>query len=219
MIDPYDKEQQALRDLYCNIMMEVRHRIEIVGYAARELYNIPKIAAYELCYLQFRLVCELIALSSLAAHGDIPATKSGRLTKTYQADAILNMLEKLHPDFYPVPSKQLRDANGKVLEIEEIKSGFLTKKELITLYHETGDLLHRGAMRDYKPRTAGDFRKILATLEKITTLLNHHQIQLSDPDYQLWVLMKTDIDDQVHAYVFQKIAGPPPRSPPDKSRH
>lgn len=219
MIDPYDKEQQALRDLYCNIMMEVRHRTDIVWYAANETYNIPKIAAYELCYLQFRLVCELIALSSLAAHGDIPATKSGRLTRTYQADAILNMLEKLHPDFYPIPSKQIHDAKGKVLEVKPITSGFLSKKELIALYHETGDLLHRGAMRDYKPRTPGDFQKILATLEKITTLLNHHQIQLSDPDYQLWVLMKADVDDKVHAYVFRKVDGPPPHLPPDKTPH
>lgn len=212
-IDIFDKEQAALRDLYCNIMMEIRHRVDIVHTAATGMYNIPKLAAYELSFLQFRLVCELIALSSLAAHGDIPATKSGRLTKTYQADAILNMLERLHPDFYPTPGRQVMGADGKVAEVVPIKSGFLTKEELIKLYHETGDLLHRGAMRNYKPRTAGDFQKILKTLEKITTLLNHHQIQLSDPDYQLFVVMKAVSDDRVHAAVVKKV-GKVPSGPP-----
>lgn len=101
MADYFSPELSALRDLYCNLMMEIRQRSDIVASAANEQYNIPKLAAYELCYLQFRLICELIALSALAAHGDIHATKSGRLTKSYQADAILNMLEKLHPNFYP----------------------------------------------------------------------------------------------------------------------
>jgi hypothetical protein len=201
----HSKEHAALRELYANIMLEIRNRVDIVGYAARELYNIPKIAAYELSYLQFRLICELIALSSLAAHGDIPATRSGRLTKTYQADAILNMLEQLHPEFYPIPSRQVLDANGKVRELVPITSGFLTKKELLSLYHETSGLLHRGAMRDYKPRTAGDFKKILQTLEKITTLLNHHQIQLSDPNYQLAVVMMGKKDGSLQVVVNQKI--------------
>jgi hypothetical protein len=205
VIDLLNKEQAALRELYANIMMEIRHRIDIVSCSARELYNIPRLAAYELSYLQFRLVCELIALSSLAAHGDIPATKTGRLTKVYQADLILNMLESLHPDFYPIPGKQILDANGKVREVIPITSGFLTKKELISLYHETGHLLHRGAMRDYKQRTAGDFAKIMTTLGKITTLLNHHQIQLSDTDYQLFVLMKDKETGGVHVSLMRKL--------------
>lgn len=206
MIDLLDERQAGLRNLYCNIMMEIRGRVDIIGAVVRGVYGLPKLAAYELCYLEFRLVCELIALSSLAAHGDIPATQSGRLTKTFQADAILNMLEKLHPEFYPRPGKQVHDASGKVIRVEEIKSGFLSKKELVSLYHDTGDLLHRGKMRDYKPRTAGDFSKIREILEKITILLNHHQIQLSDPGYQLWVIMKSESDDRVHATVMRKMA-------------
>jgi hypothetical protein len=210
MVDLSSKEQHALRDLYCNLMIEVRERIDIIHDISQGRYRLPKLAGYELCYLQFRLICELIALSALAAHGDIQGTKSGRLPKSYEADFILNTLEKLHPDFYPIPSTQVHDAHGRVIQVDPIKSGFLTKKELIALYHQTGDLLHRGTMRNYKPRTAGDFRKISETVSKIVTLLNHHQIQLSHPDYQLWVVMRGKGDGLVHASVFQKFEGPPP---------
>jgi hypothetical protein len=163
------------------------------------------LAAYELCYLQFRLICELIALGALAAHGDIPAARAGRLVKAYQADAILNALEQLHPNFYPRPGRQIIGPDGKVKEVLPIKSGFMTKTELIALYHECGNLLHRGTLRAIKARTAGDFTKIQEIVTKIVTLLNHHQITLIDPKYELFVLMNAKSDGKVHASLMQKI--------------
>ncbi|MGX1323729.1 hypothetical protein AB7M17_007182 [Bradyrhizobium sp. USDA 377] len=205
-IDPH--KQLALYNLYSDLMTEVRYRVDYVGAAARREYNLPKMAAYEFCYLQFRLICETIALASLAAHGDIPATKSGKLKKTYQADAILNKLDVLHPAFYPTPLKEIRDENGNALRFEETKAGFLTKKELIALYHETGNTLHRGTMRDLKPLRSGDFEEILRTMKKIVKLLNCHRIQLSDPNYQLRVLLKVATDDKVHTLVMKRPAQP-----------
>ena len=35
------------------------------------------------------MICELIALSCLTVHGDVPATKAKRLTKAYNADQIV----------------------------------------------------------------------------------------------------------------------------------
>jgi hypothetical protein len=211
MADQFDKEHNALRDLYCNLMVEVRWRTDLVSGVLQGTFGLPRLAAYELCYLQFRLICELVALGALAAHGDIPAAKSGRLIKAYQADAILNGLEKLHPDFYPQPSRQIVGPDGKVKEVVPIKSGFMTKPELVALYHQCGDLLHRGTLRAIKPRTAGDFTKIQEIVTKIITLLNHHQINLIDPKYALFVLMKGKDDGKVHAALMAKIGSSSPR--------
>ena len=195
-------------------MLEIRNRTDIVRSCLAGKFQLPGYAAYELCYLQFRLICELIALSSLAVHGDIPATRAGRLTKAYQADAILNALEKLHPDFYPRPTKQVIGADGKVKKVEPIPSGFLTKPELLALYRECGDLLHRGTLRTIKPRTAGDFTKIMEISTKIITLLNHHQIAFSDRNYELFVLMMGKDDGRVHAALMKKIGDAPPHQSP-----
>lgn len=211
MAHQFDKEHNALRNLYCNLMLEVRERTDLVNAVLLGTFGLPKLAAYELCYLQFRLICELIALSSLAAHGDIPAAKSGRLIKAYQADAILNALEQLHPDFYPQPGRQIIGPDGKVKEVVPINSGFLTKPELLALYRECGNLLHRGTLRAIKDRTAGDFAKIQEIVTKIVTLLNHHQITLINPKYAIFVLMKAESDGKVHASLMAKIDPTPPR--------
>jgi hypothetical protein len=210
MTDYLSREMSARRNLYCNLMEEVRSRIDLVSAASSGSFlGLPQFAAYELCQLQFRLICELIALGALAAHGDIPATQSGRLTKAYQADFILNALEKLHPDFYPKPGKQVLGSNGRPKHIDLIKSGFLTKEELLSLYHRCGDILHRGTMRTVKPRTVGDFNEINETNEKIRTLLNHHQIVLSDSDYMMIVVMMAKEDGKVHAALAMRIDGLP----------
>jgi hypothetical protein len=211
MTAPYlSKEHNELRNLYSHLMLEIRNRTDLISAILADAILLPKYAAYEVCYLQFRLICELIALSSLAVHGDIPATRSGRLTRAYQADAILNALEKLHPAFYPKPGRQVIGPDGKVKEVIPITDGFLTKPELLALYHECGDLLHRGTLRTIKPRTAGDFSKINQTCLKIVKLLNHHQIPLSDPNYELFVLMKDKDDGEVHVFLMQKLGPAPP---------
>ena len=212
----FSPKQSALRDLYANLMLEVRHRIDLVSSLVQGSYGLPKLAAYELCYLQFRMICELIALSALAAHGDIPATRSGKMREAYKADWILNEMEKLHPDFYPKPGRQVRGADGQVLEVVPITSGFMSKRDLLKLYHESGSLLHRGAMKDLSDRKAGNFWRIGHVAQSIVTLLNHHQIALSDPQYQLWVIMKAESDNKVHATVMQGVSrglldGQPPR--------
>ena len=94
----------------------------------------PQVANLELGYLQLRTICELIALACLAAHGDVPETTSKRLTKAYNADQIMKALENLHPSFYPVPGRQVRDQAGKVVEVVPVDKPYLTKRELQRFY-------------------------------------------------------------------------------------
>src|SRR5665213_3618026 len=126
--------QDQLRLLYCDLMEEIKARHSIIENVFAGKFNLPPFAASEFCYLQLRVVCELIALACLAAHGDIEATRKGKLFKAYNADQIIKDLGRLHPDFYPRPTKQVIDDKGVPIKVTPITSGYLTKEDLLTLY-------------------------------------------------------------------------------------
>jgi hypothetical protein len=151
----------------------------------------------------------------LAAHGDIPGVRNRLLQKTYNADLIIKELGDLHPQFYPIPGKQKIDPiTGRPIEVIRIGSGYLTKDELLRLYGECGNYLHRGSIRqlltNWEPPL--DFKKVATWIEKIIALLNHHQIQTQHPDKQLWVLMQDRTDGKVKWAAMMKLSPDDPRA-------
>jgi hypothetical protein len=195
--------------LYASLMEEIKRRTDVMRQVLDGTCPMAPMAVFELCYLQLRKVCEVFALACLAAHGDIPAVRDTLLQKTYNADRIIKQLEKLHPQFYPVPGEQQIDPiTRKPVAVMPINSGFLTKDDLLNLYGECGNYLHRGSIRQLltKWEPVIDFNKITAWIDKIVKLLNHHQIQTRQPDKQIWVLMHGKDDGKVHCAVMMKIS-------------
>jgi len=196
------------RNLYCDLMEEVKRRVDVVSHVTGGGARLPALAAYELCYLQLRFVCELIALGCLAAHGDIHHKVGKRLLRDYNADHIIKGLSDLHPDFYPRPTRQIKDdETGRPVSWKPIEDGYLTKDELLKLYGACGDVLHRGGFdRLLRPREIDvGLAPVEACKERIVTLLNHHQIQLIDPDQLFVVLMQAESDGKVHgAFMVRK---------------
>jgi hypothetical protein len=158
-------------------------------------------------YLQFRKILELIALASLVANKDEYSKIRTRFETDWHAERILDTLEKANPLFYPRPSKQVLDRNTqKVIALEPITSGFLEKHDFIELYRLCSELMHsrnpfssKLDLDDYKFRIDEWFKKI-------TTLLNHHQIQLYGTTNMIWALMQAKEDGQPHAWLFGKLA-------------
>src|SRR3981081_1016837 len=101
------KDQQSAMNIYSGLMDEMKIRLDAVEFAISGLLQFHPIIHREFSYLQLRMICELIALGCLVAHGDIPATKSKTLRRAWSADEIFKALEKLHPDFYPHPVEQI----------------------------------------------------------------------------------------------------------------
>jgi hypothetical protein len=120
-MSPYEEAMDA----YSILMHEAKRRLLAMGTALEGKTGLPKGVVCEFCFLQLRMLCELIALGCLTAHGDL---MSGKLRETWQADKIIRGLEELHPDFYPIAATEV----------------LFTKEELIKLYWKCGDLLHRG---------------------------------------------------------------------------
>ncbi|TAL00606.1 MAG: hypothetical protein EPO08_13030 [Rhodospirillaceae bacterium] len=204
-----------MNDLYCNLMEDIKRRSDVIKNVIEKKVPLPNIIAFELCYLQLRKICELIARGCLAAHGDIPESRN-QLGGEYNANKIIKRLEALHPTFYPQPSQQVHDDAGKVREVKAVTEGYLSKTEFLRLYGECGEVLHEPTL---EKRVVGsgltiDYERINDWCGKIRTLLNHHQIQLRDDAKQLWVLMQSKDDGKVHAFQMLKQDGPLPTPGP-----
>lgn len=128
------------------------------------------------------MLCETVALSCLAAHGDIEATRTSKLQKDYAADNIIKKLEQLHANFYPHPVTVSPTSNG--IHMERIASGFLTKIELVSLYHECGGRLHRGSLAKFRSTApqahSADISRVQEWREKFVILLRGHHIASLD---------------------------------------
>ena len=87
-------------------------------------------------------------------------------------------------------------------DLIEIKDGFLTKEDFISVYNALSDVLH--AKNPFALQTdCGRFKDCIAeTTGKTIALLNTHQIRLYKSPNFLLVHMKEERDVMVHAYIF-----------------
>jgi hypothetical protein len=183
------KQQQTLV-LYASIMEEVKIRVAAIEAALGGSLPIHGALTREFCFLQLRMLCELIALGCLAAHGDIVATTN--LRKEWSAGTIIAGLSALHPEFYPAPLKEETVSPGRKY-FTAINSGYLTKPELLALNGLCGNVLHRGSMKKLlssaKPPQLS-LSDVAAAVNKLQTLLSIHTTLLVDGNTILICTMK-----------------------------
>lgn len=164
--------------LYANLMEEVKLRLGSIDLVSRGKTLLPYPLAKEYCWLQLRMICELIALACLIAHGDLREIKKS-LSKEYAADKIISEMNKLHPEFFPKPIF-IKTTKSDFHHLESVENNYLTKTDLQTLYARCGDKLHRGNVKKFlsaqKPGQPTNFDDVVIWANKIVDLLNCHYI-------------------------------------------
>ena len=188
------KSQKDAIKLYANLMEEIKIRLSCIEDALNSKFVMPGAVTREFCFLQLRMICELIALGCLTAHGDIEGTKE--LRKKYSANEIMARLEELHADFYPriVVSNTSFPAQ---ISLEDSHDG-LTKDLLLKLNSQCGDVLHRGTIKKLlsaKTAIQNDFSDILKWRKQIIALLNYHAITLADTKTIILCVMANALDN------------------------
>jgi len=181
---------------YSRLMEEAKYRLLAMNTALLGRTGLPHGAVHEFCFLQLRMLGELIALGCLTAHGDL---QTGKLKGEYKADQIIRRLQRLHPDFYPKAATQTK-AGPDEYDAELLIDGFLTKEELLKLYWRCGDVLHRGSLQALSSLkyATGDFEEIETWKQKIEVLLSYHAIFMADKrTMALFVLRNKANNDQV----------------------
>jgi hypothetical protein len=176
---------------YRSLMNEIKFRVESLNQAlGGELAVLKPVFIEEFCYLQLRMICELIAFGCLIVHGTLKPRQD--LFKTHKADWIAAELSKLHSDFFPKPIELTETAHGPTWTIK--KGGYLTMAELKRLStRECGKHLHRGSAKDVidKPLSP-QLPKVAEWRNKIGELLEHHYIVTPDTNYLFEVSMNLD---------------------------
>ena len=162
----------------------------------------------EFACLQIRKILELIALASLSANKEEYSKQHANFFKHWRAKAILEAVEKVNPDFYPTPTQEVGDPNGKVRDVRMLAEGFLTKEEFSTVYDLCSQTLHAsnpyGAKIDYLFLE----REIPVWLEKIKKLLNTHMVLLLNKKESLWIILRSQEDGKVRGAIFKKLEDP-----------
>ena len=137
------RDQKSAIKMYLALMEEAKSRIEIIADTYDNKIGFPARMVREICYLQYRFLCEIIALACLVIHGDIKKTNA--LRKTYDPTKILKEMDKLKSHYYPQRMSMTKTGRQTKITGEPDKP-HLTRSELSKLWQISGNFLHRGKM-------------------------------------------------------------------------
>ena len=185
--------EQAVQK-YLPLMHELAIRIDLVRQAFDGNLNLTPPYAREYGYLQFRRMCELIALGCLQLHGDLPVAQSRASKKEWNADRIMNILHRNHPHSFPQSVRRTKIEEGWHIEANSIPNA-LTLKDFRTLYAECGPVLHRGSIRtvesarDFVP---DDYEKSVVWQNRIVSLMNEHVISRANGEGLFLISLRTE---------------------------
>ena len=193
---------------YRQNLFDIKKRVEVISEHLQGIRNTKYlITEVEFLCLQFRKVLELIALSSLIANKDEYSKVHEKFAKHYNARLIFQDLERINPEFYPIPSEQkLKMVDGKkVYDLEIINENYLTKEDFLLVYEKCGGLLHAENPYGHKRDLKAIKLEFPVWKDKIIVLLNHHSITLVDNETLIIGLMEGKGDGLPYAFEFKKL--------------
>ncbi len=132
-----------------------------------------------------------------------------RFREDWKVRFIFQDLERLNPKFYPEPSKQIERTNtdGKTyFYFEQIKEGFLTKKEALNIYEKCSRIMHADNPFQEEQELSPMYNLFQKWTKSIIKLMNHHSIVLSDGSMVVG-LMQSKNDGLPQASYFKELSG------------
>lgn len=192
-VDPFPSSNVQL---YAAYMEEIKQRSEAITASMLAIRDgttgDPAFMRAEFAFLQLRYICELVALSSLAAHHSIGL--GSRLLKAWNAGEAFALLEQINPHCFPASVRNIPDSKG-IHNFQVIADPpSLTRSDLAKIYAGCGTALHRGIIKDAlagKPREY-NLEDLNRWHRSIMKLLTQHMILIRDPDRTLLVNFYSD---------------------------
>ena len=179
---------------YLPLMHELAIRIELVAQACDGKLGLPPPFAREYAYLQFRRMCELIALGCLQLHGDLSYAKKQGTKKEWNAEKIMRLLQKNYAHSFPQCVKREQTSEGWHIEAN-CKPNALTFSEFKKLYSECGAALHRGSIKTLQGSgdfNESDYQRVVDWQAKIVDLMNEHMVGRSNSKGFYVVSLRTE---------------------------
>jgi hypothetical protein len=176
------------------VLEEIKLRIAAIDHCTLGFSGIAPPFVKDFCYLQIRMICELVALCCLVTHGDIKQSSSPKLQKEWSADRIMSGLTALHPHFCPMPIKLTKTASG--VHLQYIATS-LSKSDVLEMYGKCGDMLHRGNIRKLLKGQFPEhinYPEITKKAQKLIDLLSHH-VMVMHTGEQMFLALLSNVDD------------------------
>lgn len=194
---------EKLASQYCGFLNDIRLRLELVRFICKGSLTVgTELFDYELAAVNLRKVLELIAFGSLTANKLAYSAAYAGIEKKWRAKALLDELEKIHPDFYPKPLlyPAVTEAISRQLHFDFQDAGFLTRDEFIELYDLCSKVIH--TRNPFAATVAVDFRiTVVEWVAKIEKLLSFHLFRLSGVP-QIWIgELAAPGDGKSHVYI------------------
>lgn len=179
--------------IYCGCMERVRHHVSVadtvfagnITTGTDELNN-------ELVFLHLRKALEEMAFSSLAANRKKYSEARAQFARDWRAKGMLEHVEKLNPQFWPIPVSGPQEIAPGHKHFDRVKDGFLTREEFVELY-DAASVLALHTRNPYAPPEEAVHLKypVDGWSARIKALLRLHCVKLADV-HGLWVVQMGD---------------------------
>ena len=197
------ERQTQLQIRYLRNMQIIKWRIRAIkDIRTRKCHTTYPATNIEFCALQIRKILELIALSSLISDLDVYRKKFNNIEKKWNARLILQDIERIHPDFYPIPVDI--DPNDKYRWLDKRKP-YLTKELFVSVYKKCGKILHEDSVfkedKDMDSTYNQADKQINNWAFLIMNLLNTHIVHLYNKKDLFYITMGGE-DDHPRGNIF-----------------
>lgn len=190
------ERQTQLQIRYLRNMQIIKWRIRAIkDIRTNKCHTTYSATNVEFCALQIRKILELIALSSLISDLDVYREQLNDIEKKWNARLILQDIERIHPNFYPVPIEI--DPDNKYRWLDK-KTPYLTKEQFVSIYKKCGKILHEDSVfkddKDMDSTYNQADEQINNWVLLIMNLLNTHTVHLYNKKDLFYITMGGEND-------------------------
>ena len=123
-------------DMYCALMTEVKKRTQSITDMLRGHTTTSfRSTNIEFMCLQIRKILELISMGSLVLNKEEFEAIGKKYEDFWNAKLILQDIERLHPDFYPIAITEVpSQRQGVAKDLVNKTSGFITREAFVKVY-------------------------------------------------------------------------------------
>ena len=194
-------------EIYCALMNEVKKRtVAITQMLKGQTTTSFHATNIEFMCLQLRKILELISMGSLVLNKEEFEAIGKKYENFWNAKLILQDIERLNPDFYPIAIIEVpSQIEGVVNDLQNKTEGFLTRDGFVKVYDKCGKMMH--SYNPFGPHYDYDYYagKIVEWENLIIGLLNSHLIHIKGVEGFYLVHMKEEGREGVLGYYFGKL--------------
>ena len=177
--------------LYRQVLREIKLRMDA---ATEALARVPPTRFNaDLAAVELRIALELVLLGSLVTNRTEIEKVASALHRHDYAHA-KKLLERVNPDYWPRPAKQVPEGPDQVFRHEPITEGYLAAADWGRAHGFLSEQVH--ARNPYKHAPFSEplniaYEGAAKIRDQLVTLLNFHEVQLANRDYMLFAMMDT----------------------------